>query len=127
MVLAEPYNECVAFEPLGPRGSVDPAQGRNPLAERRTHSRVGIRFAGWVALAALVVFCIVQDRETASGVGRYVSAQTAALAGRGPRVTVDEIMRPAIRTSVRRGLEWSGLVSALGFGAAIALRRSRRG
>ena len=86
------------------------------------------RLAGSTVLAAVVVFCVVQDRETSAGVGRYISAQRAALAGRGPVVTVDEIMGPAIRASVRDGLAWSGLVGAIGLsGAAVIARRSRRG
>jgi hypothetical protein len=89
---------------------------------------MGLRLAGSTVLAAVVVFCAVQDRETSAGVGRYISAQRAALAGRGPAVTVDEIMGPAIRASVRSGLIWSALVSAAGMiGAVVVTRRSRRG
>jgi hypothetical protein len=89
---------------------------------------VGLRLAGSTVLAAVVVFCAVQDRETSAGVGRYISAQRAALAGRGPAVTVDEVMGPAIRASVRSGLTWSALVSAVGmFGVVLVARRSRRG
>jgi hypothetical protein len=55
-------------------------------------------------LAALAAFCIVQDRITAEGARRYAALQRAALAGRGNRVTIEEIMRPAIERSVRLGL-----------------------
>jgi hypothetical protein len=53
-----------------------------------------------------------------------VALQRAALAGRGPAVTVDEIMRPAIAQSVREGLLWGGavLVSGVGIAAAVAAR-----
>jgi hypothetical protein len=76
------------------------------------------------ALAAVVVFAVVQDRVTAAGARRYVALQRAALAGQGPAVTVDEIMRPAIAQSVREGLLWSGvvLVSGAGIAAAVATR-----
>ncbi len=73
------------------------------------------------ALAALVVFAVVQDRVTAAGARRYVALQRAALAGRGPAVTVDEIMRPAIRQSVREGLLWGGVVLVSGMGIAAAV------
>ena len=73
------------------------------------------------ALAAIVVFAIVQDRVTAAGARRYVALQRAALAGRGPAVTVDEIMRPAIAHSVREGLLWGGAVLVSGVGIATAL------
>jgi hypothetical protein len=76
------------------------------------------------ALVAVVVFAIVQDRVTAAGARRYVALQRAALAGRGPAVTVDEIMRPAIAQSVHDGLLWGGvvLVSGVGIAAAVAAR-----
>jgi hypothetical protein len=73
------------------------------------------------ALAAVVVFAVVQDRVTAAGARRYVALQRAALAGRGPAVTVDEIMRPAIAQSVRDGLLWGGVVLVSGVGMAVAV------
>ena len=75
-------------------------------------------------LAALVVFAVVQDRVTAAGARRYAALQRAALAGRGPAVTVEEIMRPAIAQSVREGMLWGGavLVSGVGIAAAVAAR-----
>lgn len=78
-------------------------------------------------VAAIVVFCIVQDRLTAAGAREYVRLQRAAIAGSGPPVTVDAIMKPAVRHSVREGLLWSGVVLAGGCAAAAAVaRRSRR-
>jgi len=75
------------------------------------------------AVAALVVFAIVQDRVTAAGARRYVSLQRDALAGRGQAVTIDEIMRPAIRRSVQQGLLWAGVVVVSGLGVAGAVGR----
>ena len=72
------------------------------------------------ALLALAAFCIVQDRVTAAGARRYVRLQAEALAGRGPLVTVDEIMQPAIASSVRWGLAAAGAVALAG--AALAFR-----
>jgi hypothetical protein len=76
------------------------------------------------AIAALVVFAVVQDRVTAAGARRYVAVQRAALAGRAHTVTVEEIMRPAIARSVRQGLLWGGvvLVSGAGIAAFVAAR-----
>jgi hypothetical protein len=78
------------------------------------------------ALAALVVFAVVQDRVTAAGARRYVALQRDAIAGRGHAVTVDEIMRPAIARSVRLGLMWAGVVvvSGVAIAAAVATRRT---
>jgi hypothetical protein len=75
------------------------------------------------AVAALVVFAVVQDRVTAAGARRYVALQRAAIAGRGRAVTVDEIMRPAIRHSLRLGLMWGGVVLVTGVGIAAAAAR----
>ena len=72
-------------------------------------------------VAALAVFCIVQDRVTAAGARRYVALQKDALAGRGPVVTIDEIMQPAIDRSVRNGLLAATGVIVLG--SVIAWRR----
>jgi len=77
------------------------------------------------AIAALAVFAVVQDRVTAHGARRYVALQRNALAGRGPAVTIDEIMRPAIQRSVQQGLIWGGVVLALGLGVAGAMGRRR--
>jgi hypothetical protein len=86
------------------------------------------RLAGLVVLAAVITFCVVQDRGTSAGVGRYIAAQRAALAGRGPRVTVDEVMGPANRDSLRHGLAWGGRVAMAGLiGVLVVSRRSRRG
>jgi hypothetical protein len=81
------------------------------------------------ALAALVVFAVVQDRLTADGARRYVALQRNALAGHGQAVTVDEIMRPAIRRSVQQGLIWGGavLVAGAGLAGAVAARRHTAG
>jgi hypothetical protein len=86
------------------------------------------RLAGLVVLAALITFCLVQDAETSAGVGRYLVAQRAALAGQGPSVTIDAIMGPANRFALREGMTWSGRVVTAGLiGILIHRRRSRRG
>jgi hypothetical protein len=72
-------------------------------------------------LLALVAFAMVQDRTTASGARRYVTLQRDALAGRGKRVTIEEVMQPAIDRSVRDGLLAAGGVVIVG--GLIAWRR----
>jgi hypothetical protein len=78
-------------------------------------------------VAATVVFCVVQDRVTAAGVRRYVALQRGAIAGRGPSVGLDDVMRPARRRSVQLGLLWGGTTGAAAIASAAILRRSRRG
>ena len=75
--------------------------------------------------AAIVVFCVVQDRVTAGGARQYVTLQRSALAAGTPLVTIDEVVRPAVRRSVRQGFLWSGLVIGGGLVLASA-RRPRR-
>ena len=83
------------------------------------------RLAGLVVLGAILAFCVVQDAETIAGVGRYLTAQRAALAGQGPRVTVDQIMRPANRLAVREGMAWSGRVAMAGLIGLLIYRKVR--
>jgi hypothetical protein len=84
----------------------------------------------WIVLvsvvAALAVFLVVQDRVTAAGARRYVALQRSAIAGQTPRVTIDEVMRPAVDRSVRQGALWGGLVLLAGFAVAAAASRGPR-
>jgi hypothetical protein len=72
--------------------------------------------------AALVVFAIVQDRVTAAGARDYVTQQRAALDGAVPPVTIDGVMQPAVRRSVRLGASWAAVVMAIGLVGAAAVR-----
>ena len=77
-------------------------------------------------VSAFVIFCIVQDRVAANGAGLYAALQREALAGRAAPVTIDQVMRPAVRRSVRQGLIWGGVVLVGGLGAAVVLASPRR-
>ena len=81
----------------------------------------GRRLLAITLLAALAAFAHIQDRVTASGARRYVAVQGAALAGRGERVTIEEVMQPAIDRSVRDGLLAAGGLMAVG--GLVAWRR----
>jgi hypothetical protein len=76
------------------------------------------------AVAAVVVFCIVQDRVTAAGARQYVELQRAALQGRGAPVAVEHVMGPAVRQSVVRGSIWGGVVIITGAALSFAIRDS---
>ena len=76
--------------------------------------------------AALVVFCVVQDRVTAAGARQYVAIQREAFAGRAEPVTIDAVVRPAVERSVALASLSSGAVLAVGLAAAAALGRGRR-
>lgn len=76
--------------------------------------------------AAIVVFAVVQDRLTSAGVGRYVSMSREAAAGRGPAVTIDDVMKPAVAHAVQRATLWSSLVLATGIGGTLLARRRPR-
>jgi hypothetical protein len=80
---------------------------------------------GMLAIAvvlAAVVFSIVQDRLTAAGARQYVDLQRAAAEGRRSPVTVDEIMKPAVRRSVAQASLWSAVVMVAGAAVAFAIR-----
>jgi hypothetical protein len=82
-----------------------------------------VRKVLWLTFAAaVVVFCIVQDRVTAEGARRYVALQADAIAGRGPAVTIDEVMRPAVARSVRVASLCSGVVMMVGIAAGVVVR-----
>ena len=54
-----------------------------------------------------------------AGVAEYVSAY--------PRVTIDDVMKPAISSSVQQGAMWGGAVLVVGLGGTlVARKRSRR-
>ena len=78
-------------------------------------------------VAAFVVFCIVQDRVTAAGASRYALQALAAIDGHQPVASIDSVMRPAIRQSVKLGLASAGLVLVTGLGTAAVLSRMGRG
>jgi hypothetical protein len=68
--------------------------------------------------AAAIVFAYVQDRVTASGAREYVMRQGEAIEGRGPTVTIGEVMDPAVDRSVWQGLKWGAMVLVAGLVAA---------
>jgi hypothetical protein len=85
------------------------------------------RLVGLTFLAALAVFCVVQDRVTAAGASRYAAAALAAIDRHEPVAPVDSVMRPAVRQSVISGLASAGLVLVAGLGLVAVVSRSRRG
>ena len=77
----------------------------------------------FTCIAAIVVFAVVQDRLTVTGVGEYISAYRDAAAGRRQPVSIDEIMKPAVTRAYWQGALWGGAVLITGLGGAIAVRR----
>jgi hypothetical protein len=80
----------------------------------------------FTCVAAIVVFAVVQDRLTAAGVARYVMLHRQAEADNRARVTLDEVMKPAVKDAVRQGAFWGGAVLATGLGGTLIARRRRR-
>ena len=78
-------------------------------------------------LAAVVAFCVVQDRVTAAGARRYVAAQRQALAAGTAPVGVDQIVRPAVRRSVQLGFVSAGVLCLIGFALAFGVSRGGGG
>jgi hypothetical protein len=73
--------------------------------------------------AAIVVFCVIQDRITARGARQYVTLQQESIASGSAAVAIDDIMTPAVRRGVREGAMSAGGVLAVGAAAAGLVRR----
>ena len=63
-----------------------------------------------------------------AGVAQYVSAyREADLTRSAPRVTIDDVMKPAVSRSAQQGALWGGAFLVVGLGGTfVARRRSRR-
>ena len=89
--------------------------------------RMVIRPVVYACVAAVVVFAAVQDRVTGAGVGQYLLAQRDARTGTRAPVTIDEVMKPAVRRGVQQGALWGGGVLVTGLACSLAARRRRSG
>jgi hypothetical protein len=78
-------------------------------------------WAALAALAALVVFCAVQERVMRAGVHEYVERQRAAAQGLASPADVDEVMAPWVGRSVRQAL--AGAAPLLAVAALLAKGR----
>ena len=91
------------------------------------YNRFVTRAVVFTCAAALVVFAVVQDRLTVSGVGQYVTAYRNAAASGLPAATIDEVMKPAVAHAVRRGALWGalwgGVVLVAGLAVTLGARR----
>jgi len=85
------------------------------------------RLVVFTFLAAAVVFCVVQDRVTAAGAQQYALQALSALDHHQPVAPIDSVMRPAVRRSVRLGLQSAGAVLIVGIATAAGVSRRRRG
>lgn len=87
-----------------------------------------VRLLAAACFCAVVVFCVVQDRITAAAVGQYVALQHDAQKGQrtSSLITIDQVMRPAIRRSVRHGAMWGSLTFVVGAALAAFVGRAQR-
>lgn len=93
-----------------------------------TYNRTVVRrLVVFTFLAALAVFCIVQDRTTAAGARQYALRALAAIDRHEPVPPIDSVMRPAVRRSVRLGLLSANGVLITGMAAAAVVARRHRG
>ena len=76
--------------------------------------------------AAVIVFCVVQDRVTAAGARRYVAQQRQAIEAGHPPIAIADVMEPAIRRSLQQGASWGGLVFVAGLAGGALRRRLQR-
>ena len=87
------------------------------------YNRFVTRAVVFTCAAALIVFAVVQDRLTVSGVGRYVAAYRSAADSSRPAVTIDEVMKPAVAHAVRQGALGGGIVLVAGLAITLGARR----
>jgi ABC-type Fe3+ transport system permease subunit len=78
-------------------------------------------------LAALAVFCVVQDRVTAAGAQQYALRALAAIDRHQSVPPIDAVMRPAVRRSVKLGFLSADAVLTVGIVTAVVVSRRRRG
>lgn len=71
---------------------------------------------------AIVTFAVVQDRVTAAGARRYAAVSRAAIARGTANVTIERVMAPSIRSSVRWAAGSAALVLLVGLLAANRVR-----
>lgn len=67
---------------------------------------------------AVATFAVVQDRVTAAGARKYAAISRNAVARGTEGVTIESVMAPAIRSSVRWGAASAGGVLLVGLGLA---------
>ncbi len=78
----------------------------------------------WIA-AAIITWNAVFDASVRRGEREYVDRQDLYSRGRGPRVGIDEVMRPAIARGLRDATAWSLVVVLVpGAGWWVARRRA---
>ncbi len=78
----------------------------------------------WIAFG-IVVWNVVFDHQVVTAAKVYVYRQGLHEQGRGPRVTIEGIMRPAIVRGVGTASGWSVLATGIGlFGVAMARRHN---
>lgn len=77
-------------------------------------------------LFAFIVWNDVFDVYVRGGMYAYLGRQAQYEQGLGPRATIDELMKPAIRTGARVATLWATVVAGVGLAAvAWAVRRDR--
>jgi hypothetical protein len=82
--------------------------------------------AVWLGLA-VVAWNVVFDGRVEAGARDYVDRQQLFIEGRGPHADMDQIMKAAVRSGVRRATGSSLLILAPGLGLfAWRLRRARK-
>ncbi|MCX6552997.1 MAG: hypothetical protein NTY02_18685 [Acidobacteria bacterium] len=104
----------------GPDGSAARVGDDDPGWRRRW------RIAAWLwAAFAIVVWNVVFDAVVIQSGRDYLTQQALHQQGRGPAVTIPQVMRPGIRAGLRLATFSGGGVAAVG-AAGVWLARRRR-
>ena len=100
--------------------------GPDPDARRRPRQPGRAAALAWLACAA-VVWNVVFDDGVTQGVRDYLTRQALHQQGRGPAVTIPEVMDPATARAARAATAWGGGIGALGLLVVWAASRRRPG
>lgn len=75
----------------------------------------------------MVVWNVVLDWHVSRGLDEYIARRARYDQGLGPRIGIDDVMRPVVARGVSSATRWAAYVAAAGLVATAASTVDRRG
>jgi hypothetical protein len=97
-----------------------------PPSSDHRRSRALLAAVLWLAFG-FAIWVDVLDVYVRSGTKAYHARYARYEQGIGPRVTIEEVMAPAIRSGYRAATAWGGAVALFGLVSVTLARRRERG
>jgi hypothetical protein len=98
----------------------------SPCPSDRRRRRALLAAGLWLAFGVAIGIDVL-DVYVRSATKAYHARYALYEQGTGPRVTIEEVMAPAIRSGYRAATAWAGAVACLGLAAVTLARRQERG